>query len=462
MTSILPPVGTGTGWPGARSACPRRARPGPVPRNASSGAAAAGAEQRRWRTDGVRWSSDSELLARAGRGRHSCGSSGRQRTGPGSGHSAPAPAPTRRPLSASFSLPRSASSLSSNGPTRTRKTVRPGLLALGHARLRGRASRAWRAAARHPRSAHRHRPARSRVNGSAPVPVDSGGSRAAGRRAGRAGRRGALATRAIGPDAAAPGAAVPALLGGGRRHRRRCRRRARRRGALAGQRRVRVPVLVALELGGILLAVRCGTLLTNGIGTLVTYSATPSASARPISRPTISPIGKPPRCEFHGAQLSCSLDRPLAAMCSGALTPSSAKPVAQHLAGGGQQRQPRARQLRRRRPGSARRRSSCGRPRPGRAGRTPRRAARARRRAPRASRVVGQRAASAPLRSGATSSDRSAADRQVGRPRRRLPRTAGSPSRCAHARTGRRTPGSRRSASARGRRRRRIRCRPCG
>ena len=42
-------------------------------------------------------------------------------------------------------------------------------------------------------------------------------------------------------------------------------------------------------------AVRCGTLLTNGTGTLVTYSATPSASARPISRPTIRPMTKPPR-----------------------------------------------------------------------------------------------------------------------------------------------------------------------
>ena len=42
-------------------------------------------------------------------------------------------------------------------------------------------------------------------------------------------------------------------------------------------------------------AVRCGTLLRNGIGTLVTYKATPRARARPTSRPTIRPMAKPPR-----------------------------------------------------------------------------------------------------------------------------------------------------------------------
>src|SRR5437660_6932713 len=53
-------------------------------------------------------------------------------------------------------------------------------------------------------------------------------------------------------------------------------------------------------------ALRCGTLLTKGTGVLVTYSATPSASASPINRPTIMPSTKPPRCvfmhsPFHGS-----------------------------------------------------------------------------------------------------------------------------------------------------------------
>ena len=42
-------------------------------------------------------------------------------------------------------------------------------------------------------------------------------------------------------------------------------------------------------------AVRCGTLFRNGIGTLVTYKATPRARAKPTSRPTIRPMAKPPR-----------------------------------------------------------------------------------------------------------------------------------------------------------------------
>src|SRR5262245_47610309 len=44
--------------------------------------------------------------------------------------------------------------------------------------------------------------------------------------------------------------------------------------------------------------VRCCTLLTNGTGALVTYSATASASAKPTNRPTIKPITKPPRCDL--------------------------------------------------------------------------------------------------------------------------------------------------------------------
>src|ERR1019366_2927885 len=39
------------------------------------------------------------------------------------------------------------------------------------------------------------------------------------------------------------------------------------------------------------------TLLTNGFGAFVTYSATPRASASPISRPTTRPMTKPPRCK---------------------------------------------------------------------------------------------------------------------------------------------------------------------
>src|SRR5215831_17238366 len=44
--------------------------------------------------------------------------------------------------------------------------------------------------------------------------------------------------------------------------------------------------------------VRCCTLLTNGTGALVTYNATPSASAKPTNRPTMRPITKPPRCDL--------------------------------------------------------------------------------------------------------------------------------------------------------------------
>src|SRR5262249_40383103 len=79
-------------------------------------------------------------------------------------------------------------------------------------------------------------------------------------------------------------------------------------------------------------AVRCGTLLTKGTGTLVTYSATPSATAKP----TIRPLTKPPRCDFIRAPISHSFRRADA---------QHAQRIANHLAGGAEQRQPRAREF---------------------------------------------------------------------------------------------------------------------
>ena len=87
---------------------------------------------------------------------------------------------------------------------------------------------------------------------------------------------------------------------------------------------------------------RCGTLLMNGTGTLVTYSATPSASASPISRPTIRPSRKPPRCARtsgcgHAAAPGAG---GFARHRLGGADAEQRQRVAQHLARGRQQRQP--------------------------------------------------------------------------------------------------------------------------